>query len=164
MASKEQSELLEKVFSNVNSWLNFAEAKHAANIAFVVACLAMMISTETMNCLTCCICVLFVLSGGCSLLSFFPKTAAGGNLLFFERIKNYSEQEYLNQLKQDYFQNNSVIGDGYISDLTEEIVINAKITSRKYKCFRIAMILNFFAFFLLIIYFSISFYFSLKAI
>ena len=37
MDRKDLDELLEKNFSNVNSWLNFAEAKNAANIAFVIA-------------------------------------------------------------------------------------------------------------------------------
>lgn len=40
MDRKDLDELLEKNFSNVNSWLNFAEAKNAANIAFVIACIA----------------------------------------------------------------------------------------------------------------------------
>lgn len=133
--------------------MNFAEAKHAANIAFVVACLAMMISAETMNYMSCCICVFLICSGGCSLLSFHPKLAKDDNLLYFEKIKTYSKQEYLNQIKQNYFQSNSNIGESYLSDLAEEIVINAKITSTKYKYFRIAIKLDFFALVLLILYF-----------
>lgn len=156
MRNKERSELLKEVFSNVNSWLNFAEAKHAANIAFVVACLAMIISTDTMDILTCSICILFICSGGCSLLSFRPKVAKSNNLLYFEKIKNYSKQEYLNQLKQNYFQNNSDIGDNYLSDLAEEIVVNAEITSQKYKYFRIAIRFDLFAFALLIIYLIVA--------
>lgn len=35
MDGKELDDLLEKTFSNVNSWLNFAEAKNAANIETV---------------------------------------------------------------------------------------------------------------------------------
>ena len=49
MDNKGLDELLEKNFSNVNSWLNFAEAKNAANIAFVVACIAAIFSLEDMN-------------------------------------------------------------------------------------------------------------------
>lgn len=33
-------EMLETIFSNVNSWLNFAEAKNAALMAFNIAMLA----------------------------------------------------------------------------------------------------------------------------
>lgn len=51
MENKELDELLEKIFSNVNSWLNFAEAKNAANVGFVVACLAAIFSLEDMNAL-----------------------------------------------------------------------------------------------------------------
>lgn len=51
MDNKELDELLEKIFSNVNSWLNFAEAKNAANVGFVVACLAAIFSLEDVNAL-----------------------------------------------------------------------------------------------------------------
>ena len=56
MENKELDELLEKIFSNVNSWLNFAEAKNAANVGFVVACLAAIFSLEDMNALLYTIC------------------------------------------------------------------------------------------------------------
>lgn len=153
MQNKEQSELLEKIFANVNSWLNFAEAKHAANIAFVVACLAMIISTDTMNILTCGICVLFILSGLCSLSSFYPVLKEGNNFLFYEKIKTYTGQNYLDEIKRSYFTTNSNIGDPYLLDLSEEIVINSKITSQKYRRFQYAIKLDLLAFVFLIVYF-----------
>lgn len=155
MHNEEQSELLEKIFANVNSWLNFSEVKHAANIALVVACLDMIISTGAMNILICCICILFIFSGGCSLLSFYPKLKEGDNPLYFEKIKTYSRHDYLQHIKDSYFSNNANV-DNYLSDLTDEIVINSKITSRKYKLFQRAVILDLIAFSLLIVYFVIA--------
>ena len=73
MENKELDELLEKIFSNVNSWLNFAEAKNAANVGFVVACLAAIFSLEDMNALLYTICFFLVISGMFSLISFLPK-------------------------------------------------------------------------------------------
>lgn len=78
MDNKELDELLEKIFSNVNSWLNFAEAKNAANVGFVVACLAAIFSLEDVNALLLnallyTICIFLVISGMFSLISFLPK-------------------------------------------------------------------------------------------
>lgn len=156
MENKEQSELLEKIFSNVNSWLNFAEAKHAANIALVVACLDMIISAGTINVLTCSICILLICSGGCSLFSFYPKLNEGGNLLYFEKIKSYSKQDYLEEVKNTYLQNSTDDLDDYLSDLADEIVINSRITSRKYKFFQWVLKLDFVAFLFLIVYFIMA--------
>lgn len=156
MENKEQGELLEKIFSNVNSWLNFAEVKHAANLALVVACLDLVISASKMNILTCGICILLICSGGCSLLSFYPKLKEGDNLLYFEKIKNYSRQDYLKQVKENYLQIGVNNTDKYLSDLSDEIVINSKIVSRKYKLFQWVIKLDFVAFLLLIICFIMA--------
>ena len=113
MDNKELDELLEKIFSNVNSWLNFAEAKNAANVGFVVACLAAIFSLEDVNALLLnallyTICIFLVISGMFSLISFLPKLGNKvirkiplfskdkkritdeDNLIFFENIKEYS--------------------------------------------------------------------------
>ena len=65
--------MLEKHFSNVNLWLNFAEAKNAANIAFVVASIAALFNFKDMNILLYIVCAFFVVSGICSLISFVPR-------------------------------------------------------------------------------------------
>lgn len=41
-------EMLETIFSNVNSWLNFAEAKNAALMAFNIAMLAVTWGVQRM--------------------------------------------------------------------------------------------------------------------
>ena len=73
MDGKELDDLLEKTFSNVNSWLNFAEAKNVANIAFVIACIAAIFSLENRNFLLYTLCFILIISGICSFLSFIPK-------------------------------------------------------------------------------------------
>lgn len=178
MEDKELEELLDKVFSNVNSWLNFAEAKNAANIALVVACIAAIFSLNNMNVLLYSMCILFAFSGICSMISFlprlgdkvvkkFPRLAAkakekkvkndeNDNLLFFEEIKKYSGNEYAKQVSKRYLQKNKKNFSRYQLDLANEIVYNADIVSRKYKLFRVAAYLDVVAFMLLICCFTIA--------
>ena len=162
MDEKALDELLEKNFSNVNSWLNFAEAKNAANIAFVVASIAAIFSLEGMNILLYVICVFLIISGIGSLISFLPrvgnkmarttlffeksKKTNGDNLVFFENIKEYSGDEYLKQICKMYFGENNYSPTKYQSDLSDEIVYNANVASNKYKIFRLAVLLDIVAF------------------
>lgn len=171
MNNKELDELLEKNFSNVNSWLNFAEAKNAANIAFVVACIAAIFSLEDKNVLLYIICIILIISGICSLVSFLPRLgnklvktisiifknkkrkAKGDNLIFFENIKEYEGDAYINQVCKIYFGENKLNPTKYQLDLSDEIVYNSDIASRKYKFFKLAAYLDIVAF--LILAFSI---------
>lgn len=167
MDNKKLDELLEKNFSNVNSWLNFAEAKNAANIAFVVACIAAIFSLEDMNVLLYIICIFLIISGMCSLFSFLPRLgnkvvrknlsifrnkkrkAKGDNLIFFENIKKYSGDAYVKQVCKMYFGETKYNPTKYQLDLSYEIVYNSDIVSRKYKFFKFAMYLDIVAFLLL---------------
>lgn len=167
MDNKELDELLEKNFSNVNSWLNFAEAKNAANIAFVVACIAAIFSLEDMNILLYIICIFLIISGMCSLVSFLPRLgnkvvrkipsilknkkrkAKGDNLIFFENIKEYSGDTYIKQVCKMYFDENKCNPTKYQLDLSDEIVYNSDIVSRKYKFFKLAVYLDIVVFLLL---------------
>lgn len=159
MESKELDEYLEKTFANVNSWVNFAEAKNAANIALVVAAIAGIFSFGNMNIVLYIICILFVFSGMASLIAFIPrlgqiiqkkglfeklkrkkklKKNKEDNLLFFEVIKEFSGKEYIEQIKKVYFKNAGIKVSRYQEDLAKEIVYNSDVASRKYKCFRVA--------------------------
>lgn len=167
MENKELDELLEKNFSNVNSWLNFAEAKNAANIAFVVACIAAIFSLEDMNVLLYILCLFLIISGMCSLVSFLPRLgnkvarknlsifknrkrkAKEDNLIFFENIKEYSGDTYIKQVCKMYFDENKYNPTKYQLDLSDEIVYNSDIVSRKYKFFKVAVYLDIVAFLLL---------------
>lgn len=167
MDRKDLDELLEKSFSNVNSWLNFAEAKNAANIAFVIACIAAIFSLQKMNIILYIVCIFLIASGIGSLISFLPRLgdkvrkncfvffrnkklrANGDNLLFFENIKEYSGDAYIKQVSKAYFGENKYNPTKYQIDLSNEIVYNSDIVSRKYKFFKMAVCLDIIAFFLL---------------
>lgn len=170
MDNRELDKLLEKHFSNVNLWLNFAEAKNAANIAFVVASIAALFNFKDMNILLYIVCAFFVVSGICSLISFVPRlenkeskqglflfknkkrTDDVDNLIFFENIKKYSGSAYIKQVCKMYFNENEYNPTKYQLDLAEEIVNNSNITSIKYWFFKKAVYLDIIALFLLAIF------------
>lgn len=157
-------ELLEKIFANVNSWLVFAEAKHAANIALIVACMAAMISLDHMNELLWSVCILLTSSGICSLVAFYPKLGKwvffrqeqrniSDNLLYFRTIKKYSggTEEYLQRVAELYVQIKAQSFTRYQLDLADEIIFNSRIVSNKYILFQGVVYLDILAFILLII-------------
>lgn len=163
-------ELLEKSFSNVNSWLNFAEAKNAANVAFVSACIAAIFSLQNMNVILYVVCAFFIASGICSLISFLPRLenkvskncpiflknkkrkSNVDNLIFFENIKEYSGYEYIEKVSKEYFGENKYIPTRYQIDLSDEIVYNSDIVSRKYSFFKMAVYLDIIAFLVLAVF------------
>ena len=159
MESKELEELLEKNFANINSWLNFAEAKNAANIALVVAGIAAILAMKETNIIQYTICILLGTSGICSLVSFFPKLGkilfnegkidVNDNLLFFEDIKKYSGYEYVSQVSRLYFHTTGNSFTKYQIDLADEMVYNSGIASYKYRCFQWAVTLDILAFIVL---------------
>lgn len=162
---KELECLLDKIFSNVNSWLNFAEAKNAANIALVIASIAAITNLQSINILLSTLCILLTLSGLCSLISFIPnlvtvnkksKEHKDGNLLFFETIKKYSGIEYVEQINKLYFQINKKDFNKYQLDLADEIVYNSNITSYKYKLFKAAVYIDILTFMLFILCFIMA--------
>ena len=170
MERKELDDLLEKNFLNVNSWLNFAEAKNAANIAFVVACIAAIFSIQNMNFLLYIVCNILILSGLISMMSFFPrlgnvvdgfsdgflkkrkKKENRENLFFFENIKKYAGDRYIKQVSKMYFDENDYIPTKYQIDLSDELVFNSNVASRKYRLFKITVCLDIIAFLLLAIF------------
>ena len=172
MNRKDLDEILEKNFSNVNLWLNFAEAKNAANIAFVVACIAAIFSLQSKNAILFITCVLLIGSGMSSLISFLPmlgnkerknfpikkgkKKITGDNLIFFENIKKYSVDDYIKQISKMYWGDDKFAPTKYQIDLSEEIVCNSNIASRKYKLFKIAVYLDIVAFLLLAIFIMLA--------
>ena len=153
--------LLEKIFSNVNYWLAFAEAKHAMNIGAVIALLSIILDIQANNLLIGLSCVLLIISGVISLASFIPilhikkndqKDIKKENLIFYDDIKKYSEQDYLKKIHECSAGKNDDSYEKINFYFSEEIVINSKITSRKYELFKSAMILDILSLFLLIIW------------
>ena len=85
-----------------------------------------------------------------------PILATGGinddNLLFFERIKEYSGATYIKQICEMDFNGNNYKPTKYQLDLSNEIVYNSNNASRKYKVFKIAVYLDIIAFLLLVVF------------
>ena len=151
-------EMLETIFSNVNSWLNFAEAKNAALMAFNIVMLAVTWgSTENAgkNILFYGVNLAIVISTIIALKSFKPdkgkcKEETGvikenDNLLFYEDIAKYSKESYLIALYKKY-QDTVKTEDELLKreiDYADEITYNAKIIVQKYKCFKNAWYVDF---------------------
>lgn len=157
--NKVLDELLEKNFTNVNTWLNFAEAKNAANIAFVVACMAVIFNFKSITAPLYAVCFLLLLSGIFSLLSFMPKLGKTfekhncatvkkkeknkePNLIFFEDIKIFNGDSYIQKVCKEYYDSDKHIATKYQLDLSREIVYNSNIASNKYMFFKWAVSLD----------------------
>lgn len=174
MGNRELDEYLEKIFANINTWLNFAEAKNAANLALIIAFIAGVFSFGSIKVMQCVIGVVCVLSGLLSLIAFIPKLGKKiakwyinkrkkknrkkqeENLLFFEDIKNYSGSEYAKKISKVYLQKREITLSKYQLDLADEIVYNADIASQKYMFFKWAVFLDIVAFLILIIEFLLE--------
>ena len=150
--------LLEKVFANVNSWLNFGEAKNAANIALVVACIAALSGFENKCCLVHLCMFLIVISGIISLVSFYPKTSKNDDknnnatfdenydLLLYSDIGKCSTNKYMEQICKLYLEYDKKDFNRYQIDLSNEIISNAKIANWKFKLFKWAVSFDIIAF------------------
>lgn len=151
--NKVLDEQLEKNFANVNTWLNFAEAKNAANIAFVVSFIAVIFNFKSITVPLYAVCFLLLVSGIFSLLSFMPKlektfekhnfatfkkkeTNEEPNLIFFEDIKNFNGDSYIHKVCKEYYNTDKHIATKYQLDLSREIVYNSNIVSNKYIFFK----------------------------
>ncbi|MCQ9207992.1 MAG: DUF5706 domain-containing protein [Omnitrophica bacterium] len=148
---------LKYIFSNINDWLKFAEAKNAALLVFDTAILVGLVSiVSTNNGLHQYVqyylyfCMFFIVSSIIlSLLSFIPKLKmpflyqsqrhfSQDNVLFFGHIAKYGIKEYLELL---YSQNNAKYDkkDLFQENLAGQIIINSRIALLKYKLFEIGV-------------------------
>lgn len=147
-------ELLKEIFSNVNSWLFFAETKNAAIIAFDVAMLAAIISTDFLKGN---IIIFSTLTAGIvlalfvALLSFAPKRGkkkesngvpnVADNLIFYSDIAKYNKTEYIKALVKQYLkkdiQANQI--EQIELDYSEEIVYNSNLANNKYNLFKYSL-------------------------
>lgn len=155
---KEMVDELEKIFSNINSWLTFAEAKNAAIIAFNIAVIAALFSGADIlgkTLIFYLINVIMVVSSGLALIAFIPNMSNNkktievikeqDNLLLYSHIAKYTKEKYLIALYKKYF--NSIKQESDLSkielDYADEITYNAEITVNKYKWFRRALYVDF---------------------
>ena len=149
-------EKLQDIFSNINDWLKFAEAKSATliacNGALIFGISRLIISYEPKGAYLLyliMVTVLCVLSISICFLSIIPslsmpwekKTSGASdkdNLIYFSDIAKYTPLAYLNALKAKLELNNSEI-TGYQKDLSNQIIINSVIADRKYRAFQKAI-------------------------
>lgn len=154
-------EKLKEIFSYINHWLNFAEAKNgsiiAVNSAFIIGIASILANSDInihnwLRLYMYTALVLLLLAIGLALWSFLPLvdrfTNCGNNdhdnsiLIFFQDIsKCKNAEEYVIRIYKDYY--NSVKCENDISklelDYAKEIIYNSKVTVRKYKCFKYAL-------------------------
>lgn len=145
--------LLQFIFSNVNDWLKFGEAKNGAIFTFDSALMVAMLSAYPLDklrplssyvhvCLT--LALLFlVASAFFSLLSFLPKLSipvssdetirADDNILYFGHLKNYTPDGLLVRLEIDSGNQTKLQ-----RDFAVQIVTNSQIAWRKYRHFSIS--------------------------
>ncbi len=162
MENKIEGEL-KYIFSNINSWLNFAEIKNSAlgvsNVAIIAFLISDMKSILTVKYFSIMI-SLFIVSLIIVTISFIPilqekilksrlmqrqfkKNIEKKNLLFYGYISNLTKEEYLSTIFQKYTGKNINIQQTEYAeclDLSDEIVINSRITVYKYSFFRWASV------------------------
>lgn len=155
---------LENIFNNVNDWLKFAEAKNGIIAAFTstisLAIFSALIENKISNIYFCIYLsyssLLLFGSALIALASFLPqlndlkfiakeKKPPEKNLLFFGYIKNFSGEQYLNEIEKQYGKINE--NDNYKLDISKQISVNSKIAFVKYRCFTLSLWLTLMAFF-----------------
>jgi hypothetical protein len=151
---------LQSVLSDINNWLSFAEAKNgallAANAGLVVSALGLVEGKVFMfrwvEYYFYSFALLLSFSGLLCLVSFLPQieipmirarspAQRQDNLLFYGDICDYDASTYLQALCSRYgFQLDSI--GPFEEDLAESIVVNSRISMRKYRLFRAAVWLD----------------------
>lgn len=144
---------LEYIFSNVNDWLKFAEAKSATLLAangVVLFGILRLVKDQELN-----LCSTLGLATGCIFLSislvlcltsFVPSLSMpwihkrnnkteNDNLLFFGHIENYTPLSYLKALRSSCG-NEGDNDNEYLVMLAQQIITNSVITSYKYSVFK----------------------------
>ncbi len=160
--NEKKDEFLEKSLDRINHWLQFAETKHGALIAFLIAILAIVCGGDFINnlVLQTIVAIVYLVALIISLLSFYPRydkdtSRATGkyndddNLLFWKDIAKYSEEDFLKKIYKDFFSEDEDSFRKSEKLYAQEIITNARITSKKYDLFRIAVIIAAFGMMLL---------------
>lgn len=156
--TKKDTELYNKIMSHfenqlerTNYWLSFAEAKNGAIIAINVALIAVLITIFDKAHTFC------VIAISCFLV-FIPKTKSRPeekkmisdgelNLLFYGDVASIGTTErYIELIINRYFSGKEmVLVNKLVYDIASEILINSRITVKKYNCFKNAVKVDFIA-------------------
>ncbi len=154
MTKNELIEFQEKNLDRVNYWLQFAEAKNAALIAFTVAILAVVYQTPIISDTV--LCIIITISHVAVLIITIIATMPRNNEYIHNKIDVYRETDNLIYWKDiskyaidDYIEilNGYLNFDENLSDLdkkqiyiySEEIIINSRIARKKYELFSLAL-------------------------
>lgn len=136
----------EKNLDRVNYWLQFAEAKNAAMIAFIVTVLSIF-NASFNNCyLRMLFYVVFLLALCISIFSILPKSNMNvdkvdgkysdeDNCFYWNDIAKYSKNDYVNKINELFKSDNSSMLELM---LASEIITNARIAKHKFTLFRAA--------------------------
>lgn len=145
-------ENIKDIFQNVNDWLKFAEAKHAGlivlNSGIVFGLLAVFkdYKSHIHWSLILITLILIGLSIMLTLISLFPvinnnvksnKSQINPNLYFFGSLSLLNETDLKNELSQ---RDPTYTFDKFDEDLINQIIVNSKIASRKYRLFKYGII------------------------
>ncbi len=155
---------LKEIFENVNNWLKFAEAKNATLIAGngviifgIIKCLKDLESYPYFIYYLCFVIILLSLSFIIALISFIANVKLprylfkeidnnNKNLLFYGSIKNYNEESYLQALTDSLeITDTSIHKNEFCKMYAQQIIINSKITMRKFELFNLGLKITLFA-------------------
>lgn len=146
---------LNEQLERTNYWLSFSEAKNAALVALNVAIIAVCTQVDMLGMIMqVVLCILFLVSTSCCLLSFSPnlKNKADGrgvdtiencNLIFYGDIAKLGDSvTYMSCVKDRYKLKIDEEEKYLYEDLAEEIVINSQIAVGKYRMFKRAIVVD----------------------
>jgi hypothetical protein len=150
-----KKENLEYIFDNINNHLRFAEAKNAAIVTASFALITVYLFYESrfhnkfLEVFQINFIVFITFSLICSLLSYYSKITIIGNLnkkdnfddascniIFFGDIAYMDEDQYCQTFFDVPLKN---LDDNYCSCLINQIVINSRITKRKFEMFNLSL-------------------------
>ena len=145
-------DFLEKSLERMNGWLQFAEAKHAALIAFLVAILAVLYGGDFVSnaIFKMIIAIIYLIALIISIYSFYPKghmraSESNGsygnndNLLFWKDVAKYSVEDFLKKVYKDFMGKDRTSFEERELLYAYEIIDNARIAKRKYELFENAV-------------------------
>lgn len=161
--NKDVETKLLRIFDLINDWLRFAEAKNGALMAFCSACIFGLLKfpndwitvTPSLRAGLLVAIVFLSLAIFVCMWSFFPQTTRleimlwpvddeckeTDSFLFFGDICKYSEEDFFDRLCERYTTpaDYSQPQRQFIYDLANQVIVNSKITMRKFRLFQRAL-------------------------
>lgn len=159
--TKDRLDFLQKIFENINHWLDFAEAKNAALIALNIALLAALsalTSYKSAMFLASLIMICLIISSLIVLLSFIPavsvrsvpghRSAVTDNLIYYGNISKFAKADYIKAFYRRYWDNSDMDLQEVpkvLEDYFDEILTNSKIAARKQVYFKYGAVIDIFS-------------------